>query len=164
MLFASATRRRPRASALSNPETLESRALLSAANVLSAASLSAENGAALEPAFVAHVETVGRQAVPRIFVADDNYSLSSNTLGNGSLVITQEGNQIHGVFTAAKVNFATFDATFKTEKSKVAKGTLTASFIGDDEIVQTKYRIKFKVQDGVTYYTYNKLRFRPVAS
>jgi len=153
MLFASATCRRPRAFALSNPETLESRALLSVAN-----------GAAMESACVAQVETVGRQAVPRILVASDNYSLRSETLGNGSLVITQEGNQIHGVFTAAKVNSATFDATFKNENAKVAKGTLIVNFIGDEGFVQSKFRIKFKIQDGGTTYSYNHLRFRPAAT
>jgi hypothetical protein len=155
MQITSKSQRRARTLSLWSPETLESRALLSASKCDVMHPVAAE-GSSISAAD-------GRQAVPRVInVAGNDYSLSSDQLGNGSLVITQSGLNIHGVFTASKVQSSSFDASFKNDKAHVAKGTLDALFIGDSNPVQAKFRVKFKPEsDGSTSYTFNHLKFHP---
>lgn len=150
MHFAKMFRRRPRPVGLLSPESLESRALLSAARCDVA-----------EVPVVADVQTHGRHATPRLQVAGD-YSFGGDDFGDGSLVITQEGNNIHGEITAPLVQSASFDAAFKKDSAKVAKGTITARFLEDDGPSQAKFKIKFKVQGDDFLYFYKTGKYQPI--
>lgn len=149
MLFATVSRRQPRLSLL-NPESLESRALLSATRCDVA-----------EVSVVADVQTHGRHAIPRLDVAG-NYSFGGDDFGDGSLVITQDGNHIHGEITAPLVQSASFDAAFKKDSSHLAKGTITARFLEDDGPSQAKFKIKFKVQGDDFLYFYKTGKYQPI--
>jgi hypothetical protein len=135
--------RRRQAVAATQIENLELRQLLSASG----------NGHAA--AEVAH----GKAAVPKIDVAGDDYTFSD---GIGGMVITQDGLNIHGVITRqGSFPNGEFDASFKTDKAKVAKGT--GSFILKDETEPTpvNFKIKFKVfsDGGISFhYNYKKIK------
>lgn len=123
-------RRRSAVSAI-RIEDLESRVVLSAAG-----------GVAPADAAV----SIGKAAVPRINVAGDGYTFND---GIGHMDITQNGLAIHGVIVRpGDEPNGEFDATFKTDKAKVAKGTGLFQLLGEEGPVPVTFKIKFKPANG----------------
>lgn len=102
----------------------------------------------------AAAEIAQARAVPRIDVAGNDYEFSD---GIGGMVITQNGLSIHGVITRPNDSpNGTFDAAFKTDKSKVAKGTGSLILEGDETETPVKFKIKFKIfKDGGVGFHYH---------
>lgn len=141
----SALRRRPKFIPGVAVENLESRQLLSA-------TMGGDRGAAAETA----VAQQGR-SVPRIDGVAGEYTFFGEP---GTLTITQNGLNIHGVISVEHDPSGDFDAAFKKPQSKVARGTGSFLFQGDEGTVPVKIKIKFKPdgQGGFNFsYRYKEL-------
>jgi hypothetical protein len=139
-------RRRQRAQAGTHIEGLELRQLLSATSGI-------DHGVAT----ATHVVQDGK-AVPRIAGVAGDYTFFD---GPGTLTITQDGSNIHGVITADHNPSGTFDASFKKPQSKVAKGTGSFLFQGDEISTPVSVTFKFKSdhQGGFNFkYHYKEIR------
>ena len=116
-------------------EDLESRALLSAVG-----------GEALDAACdVQTIQAVSQgRAVPRIDGVAGTFEISGGDIGNGSLTITQEGQQIAGTFDTSNIIEGSFNAQFKTAKARVARGTAQFVYVGEEVAENFKFTIRFK--------------------
>ena len=144
-------RRSRRAGGLS-PECLESRVFLSASKF-----------DVRQLPVAADVQAHSRPTIQVLQVAG-NYDFGGDDFGDGTLVITQDGNDIHGEITAPKVTSASFDASFKKDSAKTAKGTINAHFVGDDTPSTAKFKIKFKVVGQDFFYFYKTSKFQPASA
>lgn len=137
--FRRAVPRRQKAMTGSIIENLESRQLLSA-------TMGAEPRAA-ETSVGHH----GR-AVARLDGVDGEYTFFNEP---GTMTITQNGLNIHGVISVEHDPSGQFDATFKKSTGKVAKGTGDFLFQGDEGTVPVKIKIKFRPDgEGGFNFTY----------
>lgn len=126
-------------------ETLELRQMLSASGGTHAAA----------------AQVADAKAVPRIDVSGNDYTFGD---GIGGMVITQDGLNIHGVITRPE-SFpnGTFDASFKTDKAKTAKGTGDFILQGDETSTPVIFKIHFKLQSGggVSFHYHYKVNHHP---
>lgn len=129
-------KRRPIVRLRGSLEDLESRALLSASG-----------GGSLDVAADVqgtHVAAQGRMAVPRIDGVAGTFDITGGDIGNGTLTITQEGQQIAGTFDTSNITEGSFNAQFKTAKARVARGTAQFVFVGEEVADNFKFTIRFK--------------------
>lgn len=143
------SQRRLRPVGVLSPECLESRALLSATKF-----------DVPQLPVAADVQPHSRPSIQTLQVAG-TYDFGGNDFGDGTLIVTQNGNDIHGEITAPLVTSASFDATFLKESAKTAKGTIHAHFVGDPTPSIAKFKIKFKVFGQDLFYFYKTSKFQP---
>lgn len=136
------SRRRQRVSFRTSLENLESRALLSAAGCDSLSMASEVH--------TTHIQH-GKAAVPRIDGVAGQFDIFGGDIGEGTLTIVQNGLNLNGTFNAANLQSGSFQASFKTAKSRVAKGTAELAFVGDEVPGDYKFKINFKKNGNFSF-------------
>lgn len=99
--------------------------------------------------------SVDTAAVPRISGVDGTQVFHSSGLGDGTVTIAQQGLNISGVFDAPNLTTGTFDAHFRTERARLAKGTAELQFTDSQTPEIDQFWISF-FRDG----TLNRFRYR----
>lgn len=142
----SPNRRRPCSSFRTSLENLESRALLSAVG----------GECLLMASDVQDIQAPqqAKAAIPRIDGVAGTFSVSGGNIGNGSLTITQQGQQISGTFQTSNLNSGSFQAQFKSAKARVAKGTAEFVFAGEQTEKLFNFTIRFK-KSGSFNFSYH---------
>lgn len=156
-------------------ETLESRALLSAASCNTlldpadipgiAAEVSVESTTAKSSAVTTGhgkgtaAADVGKgthsKATPRAVNVAGDHDFSSSDLGNGTLTITQNGLAITGVVTADNLTSGSFAAQFKNDRARKAKGTAEFLYNGDEVAVNFNFQITFFKNGDLKRFKYS---------
>ena len=134
------SRRRQRISFHTSLENLESRA------VLSAAACDSNMASEVHATHAQH----GKTAVPRIDGVAGEFEISGGDIGNGTLTIVQNGQNLNGTFESANLQSGTFQASFRTAKARVARGTAELAFVGDEVPGDYKFTIRFN-KNGFSY-------------
>jgi hypothetical protein len=95
------------------------------------------------PISVASPFSASDAATPRISGVAGIHTFQSSGLGNGTLDITQTGQDITGVFDAPKLTSGTIDAHFRTANARTAKGTADLQFTDSQTPETDKFWISF---------------------